>query len=447
MQANVVTTAKTEGGWQTNTAPLTFVPDVDGVEKQLINLYPDITFEAWEGFGCALTEASGSVYAQMSREQQRQMMRTYFSPDEMGYNRVRIHLDSCDFSTGLYEADGDPEDVTLARFDFSRTEQVILPMLREAERAAGRPLKLMLSPWSPPAYMKSNGQRCHGGHLLPEYYGRWAEYLCRYILEFEGRGFSVERISLQNEAKAVQTWDSCVYTPEEEKAFLSVLSNALKRHGLEHVQIFIWDHNKERAFERTAAVVDEENRSAVAGVACHWYSGDHFESLDLLRMRYPELRLILSESCIEFCFFGNDSSGVNAGRLAHELIGDMNHGITAFYDWNLLLDETGGPNHVGNLCWAPFLFDRSSKTLLPQLIQTFYWHFSHFIPAGSRRIALSRYTDRVDATAYRCPDGSLTVVLSSRSGETLPVTLRLNGQIAALQLPPEGIVTVYGQLC
>ncbi|MCD7880624.1 MAG: glucosylceramidase [Clostridiales bacterium] len=441
MQANVYITTKAEKGWHTETQPLTFSPDMDGQEKGLLNLYPDIAFDSWEGFGCALTEASGSVYAQMNREQQHRMIHIYFSPDEMGYNRVRIHLDSCDFCTDLYEADGDPEDATLANFDFSRTERMILPMLRDAEAAAGQKLRIMLSPWSPPAYMKSNGQRCHGGHLLPEYYARWAEYLCRYIQEFEQRGFLVERMSLQNEAKAVQPWDSCVFTSEEERAFLKVLTKALARHGLDHVEVFLWDHNKERAFERADAVLKGKTDTAVAGVACHWYSGDHFENLDLLRQRYPQLRLILSESCIEYQFFAREDTGGSACRLAHELIGDMNHGITAFYDWNLLLDETGGPNHAGNYCWAPFLYDRASGQLMPQLLQTFYWHFSNFIPAGALRIALSRYTDQIDAAAYRRPDGSLAVVLLNRSQDELSVTLRLREQTASVALPVGGIVT------
>ncbi len=277
--------------------------------------------------------------------------------------------------------------------------------------------------------------------MLPEYYARWAEYLCRYIQEFTQRGFLVERISLQNETKAVQTWDSCVYTSEEERAFLKVLTKALARHGLDHVEVFLWDHNKERAFERTDAVLKGETDAAVAGVACHWYSGDHFENLDLLRQYYPHLRLVLSESCIEYRFFDEESRDRGACCLAHELIGDMNHGITAAYDWNLLLDETGGPNHVGNYCWAPFLYDRASGQLMPQLLQTFYWHFSHFIPAGALRIALSRYTDRIDAAAFRCQDGSLAVVLLNRSQGELPITLRLKGKIATVNLPAGGIVS------
>ena len=234
--------------------------------------------------------------------------------------------------------------------------------------------------------MKTNGERCHGGSLRPEYAGRWAEYICRYIREFQARGFAVERISLQNEPKAVQTWDSCVYTDEQEKAFLPVMHAALARNGLDEIEIFLWDHNKERAFERASAILDETTRPMVAGVACHWYSGDHFENLDMIHSAYPELKLILSESCVGF-LRPDDAQAHAAGavQLSHEILGDLAHGATAFYDWNLLLDERGGPNHVGNFCHAPYLFDTKAKELRPQLLLQYYYQlYVYLFPAGLR---------------------------------------------------------------
>lgn len=416
--------------------PLDWLLDEKGIENEVITIYPEQTQETWDGFGAALTGASGSVYAQMTEEQCHHMMETYFSPHGMGYNRVRIHLDSCDFCPEMYEADSDENDPLLEKFNFSRTEALILPMLRDAEKAAGQKLRLMLSPWSPPAFMKSNGQRCHGGSLKPEYYDLWAEYLCRYIKEFQNRGYFVERISLQNEPKAVQTWDSCVYTAQQEKQFLQVMHRALHRQGLEDVEIFIWDHNKERAFERAAGILDGNTRSLVAGVACHWYSGDHFENLDLVRATYPELKLIISESCIEYNKFDKSADTANAVRLAHEILGDMNHGVSAFYDWNLLLDQNGGPNHVGNYCHAPFLFDTETKTLHPQLLLDYFSLCARSVRPGSVRLMCSRYTDACDAAAYRRPDGRITAVLLNRSCQELPVHLRMNGQVASLVLPP-----------
>ncbi|MCD8335282.1 MAG: glucosylceramidase [Clostridiales bacterium] len=420
-----------------------FASDAQGIENQVVNLYPELTFETFEGFGGAITDAAGYVYAQMDPAQREQVMRAYFSPEGLNYNRVRIPLDSCDFSTGMYEAMSDPTDRALRSFSFARTEQYILPMLRDAERAAGHPLKLTLSPWSPPTFMKTNHDRKYGGSLKPEFYEFFADYLCRYVLEFQRRGFQVERLSLQNEAKAVQTWDSCVYTAQQEKTFLKTLYAAFCRHGLEkQVELFIWDHNKERAYERAEEIIDSETEKMVSGVACHWYSGDHFESLDLLRTRFPSLRLVLSESCLEYRFFDAKAEESNAARLSHEITGDLNHGITAFYDWNLLLDEKGGPNHVGNFCDAPFRYDTRTGVLEQRMLYQYFYHFAHFIRPGAQRIGMSRYTDQLDVAACRNKDGTLVAVLLNRGNEALPAVLRLNGEIAQVTVPAGGIATV-----
>lgn len=320
----------------------------DGAESNVVNLYPQLKYETFEGFGGALTDAAGYVYSQMSEEQRELMMHTYFSKEHMKYNIVRIHMDSCDFSTDMYEAMSESTDTEMKSFSFERTEKYIIPMLKDAEKAAGQPLEIMLSPWSPPVFMKTNGDRKHGGSLKKEYRKMWAEYICRYIEEFQKRGFIVKRISLQNEPKAVQTWDSCIYTAKEEQEFLrDYMYPTLKEHNLD-IEIFIWDHNKERAYERVVQIVDETTKDMVAGVACHWYSGDHFDGLSLIRTQFPDMKIVISESCIEYSKFDADDQTVNATRLSHEIMGDLGHGVTAFYDWNIVLDELGGPNHVGN---------------------------------------------------------------------------------------------------
>lgn len=428
--------------WKTMHGEAQFHPDTEEVENHVVNLYPEVTFQTFEGFGGAITDAAGSVYAQMNESQKRQLMEAYFAPEKMGYNRVRIHMDSCDFSTGMYEAMSNPEDRELNSFSFARTEKYILPMLEDAQKAAGHPLKLMLSPWSPPAFMKTNGKREEGGSLKPEYRDFWADYLCRYIREFQQRGFEVERISLQNEPKAVQTWDSCIFTAEQEKEFLrNHLYPAMVHHGLDDIEVFIWDHNKERLYERVRDTVDDDIRRMIAGAAFHWYSGDHFDALDLVRRQFPDMKLITSESCIEYRFLNESDVFGNAAKLAHELMGDLNHGINAFYDWNLLLDETGGPNRVGNLCHAPFMYDRKTKELCPQLLERYYNHFSHYIAPGSQRIALTKYADALEAVAFRRPDAITAVILFNKSEEPVKVMLRLNDQIAQIIVEPRSIIS------
>ena len=246
MRLNWLSTPVKDDTWSESRTQAAFRPDVNEEENQVVNLYPRVAFQTFEGFGGAITDAAGYVYSLMDKAQKRKVIQTYFSPKQMRYGLVRIHMDSCDFSTGMYEAMSDPEDREMKSFSFARTEKYILPMLADAQKAAGKPLKLMLSPWSPPSFMKTNHSRIGGGSLKPEYRDFWADYICRYIEEFQKRGYQVQRISLQNEPKAVQTWDSCICTAEDEKVFLrDHLYPALKARGLDHIEVFIWDHNKE----------------------------------------------------------------------------------------------------------------------------------------------------------------------------------------------------------
>ena len=110
-------------------------------EKNIVNLYPAVRYQLIEGFGGAFTDAAGYVYSQMPEELRRQFLRDCFSPDGLGYTFGRTSIDSCDFSSEMYAADNDPEDPELSKMDYTRAEKNLLPLLRDAEKAAGQPLR------------------------------------------------------------------------------------------------------------------------------------------------------------------------------------------------------------------------------------------------------------------------------------------------------------------
>ncbi len=418
------------------------VPD-GGEENELLNLYPSVTYQTFEGFGGALTESAGYIYGQMGKEQKEELLQEYFGMEKMAYRMVRIPIDSCDFSLNHYEAVEEAEDKSFAGFQLERVEKNIWPLLNDAQTIYGGRLEIMLTPWSPPAYMKTNKDRDHGGELKPEYRKVWADYICRYIMEYRKRGYLIKRISLQNEPKAVQTWDSCVYSARQEKEFLrDYMWPALQENGLSDVEIFIWDHNKERVYERACEIIDETTDHMVAGIAFHWYSGDHFDALSMIRDRFPDKKLILSEACIEYCKFSADDFLKNAQKYAHDMIGNMNHGMNGFYDWNILLDEKGGPNHVGNYCDAPFLFDTEKKELMRRNTADYLWHFTHFIKPGAVRIGKSNYSDELETTAFINPDGRIVAVLLNRTDHEIKVNVRLGEQMAQIVVGENTIGTV-----
>lgn len=417
-----------------------FVDD-GGRENQLINLYPHVKYQTLEGFGGAITDSAGYIFSLMNDGQKREMLEKYFGRDGLRYRLVRIPIDSCDFSLEHFEADPEEADQTFENFSFERVERYILPLLDAATEIYGDDLEIMLSPWSPPAYMKTNGERNNGGSLKPEYNKRWAEYICRYIEEYRRRGYKVTRLTMQNEPKAVQPWDSCVYTAKEQRIFLKdYMYPALKAHHLEDIGIYIWDHNKERALEWAETIIDADTDSLVKGIAFHWYSGDHFEVLDMIRERFPDKELLLSEACIEYRHFAPDDYIHNAQKYAHEIIGNFNHGMRTFIDWNILLNEEGGPNHVGNYCDAPFLYDTGKGRLMEGNIYGHIWHFGHFIEPGAARIGFSRYTDKLEVTAFQ-NRSNIVFVLLNRTGEKLDAYIRLHDQCVRVEAEPDSIST------
>ena len=115
--------------------------------------------------------------------------------------------------------------------------------------------------------------------------------------------------------------------------------------------------------------------------------------------------------------------------------------MNAIYDWNLLLDGQGGPNHVGNFCDAPYLYDQAADTLIPRAVLKALRHFAHWIRPGAVRIGATRYTDQLDVTAFRNPDGSMALVLLNKAEQEMPVFLRVEERLASFILPPRSLTS------
>ncbi len=443
MRAKLITTLfKNEAVDQTN-EERAFHPDEKNQELYLINLYPEITYQTLEAFGGAITEAVGMTLGKVPPSLADEVIKSYFGPDGIGYKAIRTHLDSCDFASGNYSAVEQEEDTDFLTFTLKHDEQNIIPYIKAAYKAASENLSVMLSPWSPPAFMKTNGNKNGGGKLKKSHYEAWAKYICRYIMEYRKRDINVKMLSVQNEPNAVQTWDSCIFTPAEEKDFLqNYLVPQLEKSGLSSIELYIWDHNKERIFERAKAEIDETTKAMIDGLAFHWYSGDHFDAVQLVREKYPDKKLLFSEGCIEYSRFDRSRQLQNAQMYAHDMIGNLNAGMNTFIDWNIVLDEQGGPNHAGNYCEAPIICDTKEGKLYKKLSYYYIAHFSKYIKPGAKRIASTKYTADIEVTAFENADQTITVVLLNRTSNDLPVVIRLHDQLLEMMVSKESISTV-----
>ena len=156
------------------------------------------------------------------------------------------------------------------------------------------------------------------------------------------------------------------------------------------------------------------------------------------KKNHPDKQLLLSEACIEYSKFSADDYLNNAQKYAHDMMGNLNEGMNTFLDWNLILNEKGGPNHVGNFCDAPYLFDRDSKELKESNILGYLWHFTHFLEPGAVRIGVSRYTDKLEVTALE-KDDKITFVILNRTDEELTAHIRLGEYCTEITVQPKSI--------
>ena len=410
----------------------------DDIESPLITLHPDIEYQEIKGFGGAFTEAAAVTLAKLGKENRDRIIKLYFDENSgIGYNFGRVHMNSCDFSEGNYACTKENDD-TLETFNIDRDKQAIIPMIKSAMEYS-KELEILVSPWSPPAYMKTNGEMNHGGKLKEEYSELWAEHFVKFINAYRSKGINVTAASVQNEPKATQKWDSCVYTAEEERDF--VKNHLGKKMADNNVKLLFWDHNKERVVERARVMLDDKDAAKyIAGIAFHWYSGDHFEQLEMAHKLYPDIDLVFSEGCYEYSLGKSDTVKIGE-KYAHDMIGNFNNYCNIFCDWNLLLDEKGGPNHVGNFCDAPIMADTKNDKIYIHDSYYYIGHFSKYIKKGAKRIGSSKWSDVLDTVSFKNPDDEIVTVVLNRSDNNEDFSILIGTQKADLKAEAHSIAT------
>jgi glucosylceramidase len=315
--------------------------------------------------------------------------------------------------------------------------------------AAGGRLTLFGSPWSPPAFMKDTGDMLHGGKLRPEFRQAWASYFARFIKAYAGAGVPVWGVTVQNEPMAKQRWESCIFSAEDERDFVkNFLGPTLQEEGLGGTKIIVWDHNRDLVYQRASVILhDPDAAKYVWGIGYHWYetfSGSEplYDNVRLVRDAFPDKHLIFTEGCAD-SFRADRLQDWKLGELyGRSMINDFNCGTVGWTDWNILLDETGGPNHVGNLCAAPIHYDRRTGEVVYQSSYFYLGHLSRFVRPGARRVAVGVPRDDLQATAFRNPDGGVAVVAMNRTDGAIPLEVRVGERTACGVLPSHAILTL-----
>ena len=449
-KVTVYTTADSSNLRLTKTQELNFTPLSQPMETQIcVFVDPAKTFQTYIGIGAALTDAAAETFAKLPADKQKELLLAYFDKQKgIGYTVARTNINSCDFSSDMYTyiKEGDKD---LASFNIEHDKKFKIPFIKKAMAAAGGKLTLFASPWSPPAFMKDNNDMLHGGKLKPAFYTSWATYYTKFIKAYQKEGIPIWGITIQNEPMAKQTWESCNYTAEEERDFLkNYLGPVMQKEGLGDKKIIVWDHNRDMIYQRAQTYMNDAAAAKyIWGIGFHWYepwSGGQpmYENVKRVYEAYPDKKLFFTEGCAESFNAQRYYDWSLGEKYAGNMINDFNNGMVGFTDWNILLDETGGPNHVGNFCFAPVHGNTNTGELIYTNSYYYIGHFSKFIQPGAKRISSAASRSQLLTTAFKNPDGKVVVIVLNTSAKAANYFLWVNGKAAEAAAPAHSIETL-----
>jgi glucosylceramidase len=449
-QISVYTTADSVNLRLTLTDNLSFFEAQQPLETEIsVFVEPSKTFQTFMGIGGAISDASAETFSKLNKETQDELINAYYNKEEgIGYSLMRTTIHSSDFSSESYTyvKEGDS---SLSSFSIAHDKQYRIPMIKRALAKAGDNILLYASPWSPPAFMKSNQNMLRGGTLLSEYDQAWGNYFVKFIKAYEAEGIPIWGITVQNEPMATQTWESCIYTAEAERDFIkNYLGPSLGKNGLGDKKIIVWDHNRDLMTHRANVIYnDPEASKYVWGMGFHWYetwAGGQpmFENVEKVNEAYPSKKLLFTEGCNERFDPAKYQFWPNAERYGKSIINDFNKGTVGWTDWNILLDQTGGPNHVGNFCFAPIHADTSTGELIYTPSYYYIGHFSKFIRPGAKRVSTTVSRSLILSTSFLNNDGKMVTVVMNQSKQRITYNLFVGLEKTVVDIPARAIQTL-----
>jgi glucosylceramidase len=387
----------------------------------------------------------------------------------------------------------------------------LLPMIREAlaikQQQDDPTLRIIASAWTAPPWMKDidtwwipaseeNGWQGDAGRLRPEYVPVYADYLVRYLDAYAAEGVRLWGLTPVNEPHGnAGHWESMHFTPDSQNEFVNVhLGPRLRARGHGDVRLLVYDQNRDELEAWTDVIfADPRSKDTVYGVAVHWYSSTfrvYEDAFERVHARFPDFAIVHTEGCIdnlgvpapagiedpegfeESGWFGNDAfwwhpnatdwaytatwAGPAAAdhprytpvhRYARDVIVGLDHWLTGWVDWNVVLDRNGGPNHVGNHCGAPIMIDTATQEIYYTPIYYVLAQFSRTIRPGDRAVWTEKDLDGLDSDAlHACAtiddEKLLSVQLLNTTYEPIVYALQIGETFAELVVPANAVQTV-----
>ncbi|XP_072391061.1 putative glucosylceramidase 3 [Diabrotica undecimpunctata] len=391
-------------------------------------IYIDSTigYQEIKGFGGAITDAAVINVANMSAPLKKHLLRSYYSQDGLDYNIARVPMGSSDFSTRLYSyIDSDTHtvncvDPTLKNFQLAPEDiNLKIPFIHEALKLQ-KNLKLFTSTWViPKAYKENNSYKGFLGFVRKEVYQLLADYYVKFLDSYKQHNLTFWGLTTSNEpfiamAEYVGTPGTLWY-PEDLGIWIrDNLGPTLKKSAHKHVILMTVDDQRSLLPFVPQILRDNKTLQYVDGIAVHFYEdlNNNTYLLDDVHKQYPDKFLLATEACV-------GSMGIvlgswsNAEIYASDIMQDLNHWVTGWVDWNIVLNNKGGPNVAAGMD-SPII--NYNSEFYKQPLYYAIGHYSKYLPVGSKRIYSSQCNDDhlVSQVAFKRPDGGIAVIILNK---------------------------------
>jgi glucosylceramidase len=420
-------------------APLPYAgPKPQGI---VIDVNDKQRFQPIDGFGVALTGGSAELLMRMAPERRTALLRDLFATEDsaIGISYLRVSIGSSDMNSRVYSYDdlaGGATDADLARFSLDPDRADVIPALKEILAINPR-IQILGSPWSAPAWMKSN-DNAKGGSLKPEYYDAYAKYFVKYVEGMKAEGIPIAAITVQNEPLNPKNTPSMVMFAKEQDEFIkSHLGPAFEKAGIK-TKILLYDHNPDVPSYPLSILKDPEAGKYIAGTAFHLYGGPS-SVLTEVHDAFPNKELYFTEQSVTE---PKDATTIDiAEPVGRVLIGATRNWSRNVLLWNLAADPNNGPhtNDGGcTECRGAITLDGSEVTR--NVAYYAVAHFSKFVRPGSVRIG-SNDPEQLPNAAFLTPDGKMVLVVSNTSNFPKTFDIRFRGKAVTASLPSESVGT------
>jgi len=398
-------------------------------------------YQPIEGFGFALTGGSAQLLMQMSQARRTELLKRLFTTDGdgIGVSYLRVSIGSSDMNDHIYSYDDLPPgqtDPKLDKFSLAPDESTVIPVLKEI-LAVDPQIRILGSPWSAPAWMKTN-DAVKGGNLKPEFYEAWAQYLTKYVEGMKAEGIPITAITLENEPLNPKNTPSMVVFADEEDVLIArYLGPAFEKAGIK-AEIQIYDHNPDVISYPLSILADAAASKYVAGTAFHLYGGDS-SALTCVHNQYPNKNLYLTEQSV-----GGRPSATSMDitePVSRVLIGATRNWARNVLLWNLAADPHAGP-HTNDggcpVCYGAITLDGDDARF--NVAYYALAHFSKFVPPGSVRVG-SNELEQLSTAAFLTPDGNVVLVAVNTGNFPRTFQIEYHGKNITTTLHSESAAT------